>query len=136
MGFAIPGALAVQLARPKVRPLVLVGDGAFQMTCTELSTILEHKLNPIVFVLNNKGYATERAILDCSFNNIRDWNYHKIIEVIGGGKGFRVETEDELDLAVTEALASDTLCVINVVVDQKDVSPALRRMALAAKRIL
>jgi len=136
MGFAIPGALAVALAKPDVRPIVLVGDGAFQMTCTELSTILEHKLKPVIFVLNNKGYATERAMLDGPFNNIRDWNYHKITDVIGGGKGFRVETEGELEIAVREALAGDTLCVINVVVDQKDTSNALRRLAETyAKRV-
>jgi len=136
MGFALPGALALQLARPDVRPVVLVGDGAFQMTCGELSTHLDRKLNPIIFVLNNKGYATERAILDGPFNNIRDWNYDRITEMLGGGKGFRVTTEGELEDAVKQALASDTLCVINVVVDQKDISNALRRLTETyAKRI-
>ncbi len=128
MGFAIPGALGVKLAQPECRPVVLVGDGAFQMACTELSTFLEHKLNPVVFVLNNKGYSTERAIMEGPFNNIRDWDYHKITEVIGGGKGFRVETEKELEEAVKTSLASDTLCVINVILDSKDMSSNLRRL--------
>src|ERR687891_235116 len=57
MGFAVPAAIGVQLANPKLRPIVIVGDGAFQMTGMELSTIARFKLNPIVVVLNNGGYG-------------------------------------------------------------------------------
>lgn len=128
MGPAIPGALGLQLAKPNLRPIVLVGDGAFQMSVTELSTILEHKLNPIVFVLNNKGYTTERFLLDGAFNNIRDWDYHKVTEMLRGGQGVKVTTELELEEAVDAALKSTTLFVVNVTVDEKDVSPGLRRM--------
>jgi indolepyruvate decarboxylase len=94
MGNAIPGALGMCLAQPDKRPLVLVGDGAFQMSCTELSTILSRKLNPIIFVLNNHGYTTERYLLDGTFNDIPDWNYHEITRMLGGGKGVIVHTED------------------------------------------
>ena len=62
MGFAVPAALGVQVARPDLRPVVLVGDGAFQMTGMELSTIVRHGFNPIVIVLDNKGYGTERLL--------------------------------------------------------------------------
>src|SRR5439155_6495851 len=48
MGFAVPAGIGAQLANPKLRPLVLVGDGAFQMTGMELSTAVRYKLNPIV----------------------------------------------------------------------------------------
>jgi indolepyruvate decarboxylase len=128
MGPAIPGALGLQLAKPNLRPIVLVGDGAFQMSVTELSTILQHKLNPIVFVLNNQGYTTERFLLDGDFNNIRDWDYHKVTEMLRGGQGMKVETEDQLEAAVAAALKCTTLFVVNVSVDSKDVSPGLRRM--------
>ncbi len=129
MGFAIPGALGVQLACPSLRPVVLVGDGAFQMSsCTELSTMARWGLNPIVFVLNNRGYTTERFIRDGSFNDIQDWNYERMTDVIGYGRGFKVTTEEELDRAVSEALASKELSLINVLVGQRDISPALRRM--------
>lgn len=128
MGPAIPGALGMQLAKPSLRPIVLVGDGAFQMSVTELSTILQHKLNPIIFVLNNQGYTTERFLLDGDFNNIRDWDYHKVTEMLRGGQGVKVETEKELEAAVAAALKSSTLFVVNVSVDSKDVSPVLRRM--------
>lgn len=128
MGPAIPGALGMQLAKPNIRPIVLVGDGAFQMSVSELSTILENKLNPIVFVLNNHGYTTERIVLDGHFNNIRDWEYHKVVEMLKGGQGIKVETEQELEDAVTAALKSTTLSVVNVSVDCDDLSPGLRRM--------
>ena len=56
MGFAVPGAIGAALARPDLRPIVLVGDGAFQMTGNELSTLALNKLNPIIIVLNNAYY--------------------------------------------------------------------------------
>src|SRR4029077_14128238 len=56
MGFAVPASIGAQLANQKLRPLVLVGDGAFQMTGLELATIARYQLNPVVIVLNNNGY--------------------------------------------------------------------------------
>jgi indolepyruvate decarboxylase len=136
MGNAIPGALGMLLAQPDKRPLVLVGDGAFQMSCTELSTILARGLNPIVFVLNNRGYTTERFLIDGSFNDIADWKYHEITKLFGGGIGKVVGTEEELNVAVTEALQHKELTIINVLVDKTDVSPALKRMTESlSKRI-
>lgn len=129
MGYAIPASLGIKLAKPHVRPLVLVGDGAFQMSCTELSTLLKYKLNPIIFVLNNKGYTTERMILDGKFNDIVNWNYHAITDFMGGGKGFKVNTESELEAAVNEALKSEALTVINCEIGAFDVSPALKRIS-------
>ncbi|NIR00664.1 MAG: alpha-keto acid decarboxylase family protein, partial [Gemmatimonadales bacterium] len=64
MGFGVPASVGVQMASPSLRPLVLVGDGAFQMTGLELSTSLRLGLNPIVVVLDNHGYSTERQIMD------------------------------------------------------------------------
>ena len=55
MGFAVPAAIGAQMANPEFRPLVLVGDGAFQMTGMELATVARYGLNPIVVVLNNAG---------------------------------------------------------------------------------
>lgn len=135
MGPAIPYALGVQTCIPEVRPIVIVGDGAFQMSCSELSTIVDKGLNPIVFVLNNDGYTTERLLLEGDFNNIRRWNYHKITEVVGG-TGVVVNTEEELDKAVTQALDSKQLFVINVVLGRKDISQGLKRMTDGlAKRV-
>ena len=75
------------MANPRRRILVIVGDGAFQMTGMEISTIARYGLNPIVVVLNNHGYTTERFLLDGPFNDIHDWAYHKVPEVVGSGPG-------------------------------------------------
>lgn len=136
MGFAIPGCLGVAMAKPDVRLIVIVGDGAFQMSMTELSTIVDRKLNPIVFVLNNKGYATERFLRDGAYNDVRNWEYHKVVDLIGGGEGVLVETEQQLEVAVRKALDSKQLYVINISLDKKDVTPGMRRMAEGlAKRV-
>ena len=62
MGFAVPAAIGAGFADPSLRPIVLVGVGAFQMTGSELSTAVRYKQAPVVIVLNNHGYSTEREI--------------------------------------------------------------------------
>src|SRR5205823_13532033 len=97
MGFAVPAAIGVETADPSLRPFVLVGDGAFQMTGTELSTATRLGLKPIVLILNNEGYGTMRKIRDGQFNVISQWNYGKICELVGGGAASVVKTKGELD---------------------------------------
>src|SRR5262249_32993798 len=106
MGFAVPAALGAGSAAPASRGPVVVGDGAVHMTGMELSSIARHGLNPIVVVLNNHGYTTERFLLEGSFNDIHEWAFHKIPEVLGTGKGWEVRTEAELDAALEAALAN------------------------------
>ncbi len=130
MGFAVPAAIGAQLASPTLRPIVIVGDGAFQMTGMEISTISRFALNPIIIVLNNNGYGTERPMLDGPFNDILPWNYYRIPEIIGHGKGFVIETEDQLEesLSAAERIYSKDLCVLDIHLDIHDGSPALQRL--------
>jgi indolepyruvate decarboxylase len=130
MGFAVPAAVGAGMANPSSRMLVIVGDGAFHMTGMELSTIARHGLNPIVIVMNNKGYTTERFLLEGSFNDIALWSFHKIPEVLGAGLGIEVKNEQELDDALNAALANtSSFSLINVHLDPLDRSPALDRLA-------
>ena len=137
MGFAVPASVGAQLANPKLRPLVLVGDGAFQMTGVELATSARYKLNPIVVVLNNKGYGTERHMQDGPYNDVWPWHYSRLPDVLGTGRGFVVETEEELDRRLTEAEQwNKSFCVLDVRLDPLDRSPALDRLAARlSKRI-
>ena len=129
LGFAVPASLGAQLARPMLRPLVLVGDGAFQMTGMELSTAVRFGLNPIVVVLNNGGYATERPMLDGTFNDVLAWRYDRLPELLGHGRGFSVETERQLDDALRAAREhTDAFCILDVHLQRGDISPALRRL--------
>lgn len=128
MGFAMPAAIGVMAANPDARTFVIAGDGAFQMTGTELSTAAKYGMKPIVFVINNDGYGTQRHILDGPFNNILMWNYTKLTEMLGVGTSWKVATLGALESAITQALALDTLALIEVVVPKTDASRSLRRM--------
>jgi TPP-dependent 2-oxoacid decarboxylase len=135
IGFTIPAALGVALADPKRRPVVFVGDGAFQMTAQEISTIIRRGLNPIIFVMNNDGYTVERVIHDGPYNDIQPWRYHKLPEVFGDAASFEVRTEGDLE-TVLEAVKKirDRLCLVEVHLDKKDCSKALKRLGRSLAR--
>lgn len=129
LGFAVPGAIGAQCARPEDRPLVLVGDGAFQMTGMELSTCAKFGLDPIVIVLNNDGYTTERLIIDGGFNDIQEWNFSALPEVVQSGRSWLVRTRGEFEDALEGAKQRDgTFALIDVRLDKLDFSPALKRL--------
>jgi len=137
MGFSVPAALGAGFADPALRPLVLVGDGAFQMTGTELSTCIRHGQAPIVVVLNNHGYSTERQILEGPFNDIHEWQYEKNCDLLGGGVGHRVATFGDLVQALNNAVDDHKqVHVLNVLLDPADCSKAMKRVAQRlAKRL-
>jgi TPP-dependent 2-oxoacid decarboxylase len=129
LGFAVPASIGVQISNHNLRPLVLVGDGAFQMTGMELSTAVRYHLNPIVLVLNNSGYATERPMLDGTFNDVLAWNYSRLPDLLGQGAGFVVESEDQLEAALAAARQNtESFSIIDVKLAADDISPALRRL--------
>ena len=138
MGFAVPAALGVIVARPDLRPIVLVGNGAFQMTGMELSSIVRYGFQPIVIVLDNGGYGTERRLHagEHAFNDVQAWHYHRLPELLGGGTGYEVRSEGEFDQALRRALADRSgFSLIHVHLDRQDSSQALERLAkrLSAK---
>lgn len=135
LGFAVPGSIGAQLAQPEMRPLVLVGDGAFQMTGMELSTTVRYGLNPIVVVLDNGGYATERPMIDGPFNDVLRWRYDRLPDVLGHGRGFRVETEAQLSDALRQAREhTESFCLLSVQLAPTDISPALQRLSVGMRK--
>ncbi|MDR4500700.1 MAG: thiamine pyrophosphate-dependent enzyme [Nitrospirales bacterium] len=137
MGFSVPAALGAGFADPSKRIIVLVGDGAFQMTGTELATCFRYGQTPIVIVLNNRGYTTEREILDGPFNDIHEWQYEKICTLMGGGVGMVVRTFGELVENLKTAMTDvNNIYVLNVLLEPKDRSTAMTRVAQRlAKRL-
>jgi len=137
MGFGIPAAVGAQIRNRRLRPIVFVGDGAFQMTGQELSTIARNHLNPLVFVLNNKGYTTERFIQEGPYNDIHEWSYHLMPLLLRGGRGFEVRTEGDLECALAQARRNlESFSIVNVHLDKYDKSNALARLARRlAKRV-
>jgi indolepyruvate decarboxylase len=128
MGFAVPAAIGAMAAQPNDRVIAIVGDGAFQMTGIELSTAAKFGMKPIVFVINNDGYGTQRFILDGPFNEILRWNYTKLTDMFGVGVSMKVTTNGELQTAFKQAIAGDTLTLIEVIVPRDACSPSLRRV--------
>jgi indolepyruvate decarboxylase len=135
MGFAVPASIGVALADRTFRPYVIVGDGAFQMTGTEISTAVRLGLNPIIFILNNDGYGTMRQIHDGRFNTITQWNYAKICELVGGGESAVVSRRGELDDAICRAQDSGKLTVIEIRIPRQDVSPQLVSIGREVARV-
>ena len=108
---------------------MLVGDGAFQMTEMELSTLVGRRQPAVVIVLDNAGYGTERVILDGSFNDINPWRYERLPDLLGGGTGHEVRTEGDFDRALRAALADPpALHLIRVHLARDDFSPTVRRL--------
>ncbi|KAF9894153.1 hypothetical protein FE257_009126 [Aspergillus nanangensis] len=89
IGYMLPAALGASLAQrdrivqseyynlPRARTVLLIGDGSFQLTAQEMSTIIHHKLDVVVFLINNDGYTIERCIhgKDAGYNDITPWRY-------------------------------------------------------------
>lgn len=137
MGFSIPAALGAQVARPEARVVAIVGDGAFQMTGMELSSIVRRGMPVIVIVLDNGGYGTERLLHpgEYEFNDIHSWDYHKLPELLGGGTGYEVRTEGEFEAALVAAWQDTTgPSILHVYLARDDCSQALDRLGAMMSR--
>ena len=122
MGFGIPGAMGAQIGTGQ-RPLILCGDGAFQMTGPEISHAPRYGLNPIVVLMNNGGWGIFRPVSEREdLLDTPPWPYAQLAEA-WGGKGIRVQTVGQLRAGLKEADATSSFVVIEVMVDPHDLSP-------------
>lgn len=139
IGFCTPAALGVFKARPGKRPVVLSGDGAFQMTAQEVSTLIRQKCPAIIIIVNNDGYLVERKLHeDGPYNDIQMWNYARLPEAFGGdgfSTGIKVTTEEELLKAMRSAIAdAGRLYFIEAFIPGRDCSSGLERLGNAIKK--
>jgi indolepyruvate decarboxylase len=133
MGFAIPAALGVQIASGR-RPLVLVGDGAFQMTGSEISHAPQYGCNPIVVLLNNGRWEMlQQFFPEARYNETVSWPFAKFAE-LWGGRGIRAFTPRQFRDGLAAAYAEDRFTLIEVGLQKGDVSPILRGFAAAFKQ--
>ncbi len=129
MGFAVPAAIAAELAWPDRRPVALVGDGGFQMTGMDLGTAKAHGLRPIVILFNNGAFATMQAIAGKkAYFRVAPWDYVGIAESLGG-RGVRVQSRAAFHTALAEALRSRTTFLIEAILSPTDISPTWTRIA-------
>ena len=133
MGFGVPAGLGVQAASGE-RPLILVGDGAFQMTGWELGNCRRYGFDPIVFLFNNRSWEMLRTFQpESRFNDLDDWNFASMASAMGGD-GVRVATRRELRRAIVEAYATrGRFQLIEVMLPRGVLSPTLARFVAAVK---
>ena len=132
MGFAVPAAIGLQVASGR-RPLVLVGDGAFQMTGLEIAHAPEYGCDPLVIVLNNNRWEMLQAFFpDAAYNEIPSWPFARLGE-LWGGRGVQVRTAAGLAAALADAWQDRRFAVIEVELAKGDISPSLARFVEAFK---
>ena len=126
IGYTVGATLGVGIATQDRRTVLFVGDGSFQVTCQDLSTMIRNNLKPIIFLINNDGYTIERLICDHPYNDIQPWHYHKLVDIFGGGLGIDVHTEEELEEALLKAADSNELVFIEIHTGRLDGPESLR----------
>ena len=105
MGYGVPAGLGLQAGGGE-RPLILVGDGAFQMTGWELGNCQRYGWDPVVIVFNNCSWEMLRAFApQATFTDLSDWHFADMAQAMGG-QGYRVQTRRELRDALATALAT------------------------------
>lgn len=125
MGFAVPAALGAQLGSGR-RPLVLVGDGAFQMTGSELSHAPRLGLNPVVLVFDNASWEMLKTIQpEGNYFGLTRWDYAALAG-IWGGRGYRVQTKRELKQALFAAFREPSFALLDVKLEAGETSQVLR----------
>lgn len=138
IGYTLPATLGAALAEPSRRTVLLIGDGAAQLTVQEIGTLAREKLSPVIIVVNNDGYTVERAIHgeNAEYNNIVSWDWTAIPAALGVGSEpivRRVTTVGELEAVLADAAAHhDRMVVIEAVVPKLDVPPLLTQLANSA----
>jgi TPP-dependent 2-oxoacid decarboxylase len=130
IGWATGATLGVSLgAAPGRRTISLIGDGSFQLTAQEISTMIRHEATPIIFLFNNRGYTIEVEIHDGPYNNIKNWDYARLMDVFnageGHGLGLRAKTAGELAEAISKAVAHCGPVLIECALDRDDCTAEL-----------
>ena len=133
MGFGVPAGIGVAAAMHQ-RPLILVGDGAFQMTGWELGNCQRYGLDPIVVLFNNCSWEMLRVFQpESKFNNLSDWHFAAIAPSLGG-HGERVTTRQELGDALENAVARrGQFSLIEVMLQRGETSKTLERFVSGFK---
>jgi indolepyruvate decarboxylase len=123
IGYSVGALLGTLTAAPERRHLLFVGDGSFQVTAQELSTILRHDHKPVIFLINNGGYTIERGYLAKTeiYNDIANWAYADLPKVFRRdtkARSFVVKTVTDLQTALSAP--NDTLIFVESIMDRYD----------------
>lgn len=136
IGFTLPAAFGVQTAEPDRRVLLLIGDGAAQLTVQELGSMLRDGQKPLVFLLNNNGYTVERAIHgpEQRYNDIAQWNWTLLPQALALGhqvQCLQVSEPEQLRQALAEVNGREQLVFIEVMLPKMDIPELLDTISRA-----
>ncbi|KAL6657253.1 hypothetical protein ACP70R_005033 [Stipagrostis hirtigluma subsp. patula] len=131
IGWSVGALLGYAQGAAGKRVIACIGDGSFQVTAQDVSTMLRCGQRSIIFLINNGGYTIEVEIHDGPYNVIKNWDYTGLVEAMHNGEGrcwtARVRCEEELAAAIETATGEkeDCLCFIEVVAHKDDTSKEL-----------
>lgn len=128
IGWSVGAFLGLAAANTERRIIGLIGDGSFQMTAQELSTVLRYNYSGIIFLMNNGAYTIEVMIHDGPYNVLQNWNYAAMVESLKDQSALlslTVRTEQELMDAINMAQTFKGLSFIEVMLDRTDCNKAL-----------
>jgi indolepyruvate decarboxylase len=128
IGYSVGSLLGTLTAAPDRRHLLFVGDGSFQLTAQEISTMLRHDYKPVIFLINNGGYTIERCWLGKTsrFNDVANWAYADLPKVFHPdttARSFVARTVADLDKALSGP--NDSLIFIESIMDPFDAPTAV-----------
>lgn len=134
MGFGVPAGLGVGVATGE-RPLILVGDGAFQMTGWEIGNCRRYGWAPIVLLFNNASWEMLRVFQpESGFNDLDDWHFADMAKSMGG-VGERVRTRAELAAALERAIQrTNSFSLIEIMLPRGVTSDTLARFVTGFKK--
>ncbi|XP_010482907.1 PREDICTED: pyruvate decarboxylase 2 isoform X2 [Camelina sativa] len=131
IGWSVGATLGYAQAMPNRRVIACIGDGSFQVTAQDVSTMIRCGQKTIIFLINNGGYTIEVEIHDGPYNVIKNWNYTAFVDAIHNGEGkcwtAKVRCEEELVKAIKTATneEKESFCFIEVIVHKDDTSKEL-----------
>ncbi|MBJ8740381.1 thiamine pyrophosphate-binding protein [Citrobacter youngae] len=136
IGYALPAAFGAQTAFPHRRVILIIGDGAAQLTIQELGTMLRDGQTPVILLLNNDGYTVERAIHGANqrYNDIAGWSWTLVPQALSRecqAECWRVKQVVQLEEVLARLAKPQRLSLIEVVLPKADLPELLRTVTRA-----
>ncbi|EJM5004603.1 indolepyruvate decarboxylase [Salmonella enterica] len=136
IGYSLPAAFGAQTACPDRRVILIIGDGAAQLTIQEMGSMLRDGQTPLILLLNNDGYTVERAIHGAAqrYNDIASWNWTQIPQALNAAQQaecWRVTQAIQLAEVLERLVRPQRLSFIEVMLPKADLPELLRTVTRA-----
>lgn len=140
IGYSLPALLGAMTAQPERRGILFIGDGSFQLTAQELSTLLRLHKKPVIFLLNNGGYTIERYIQGkkARYNDVADWLYALLPKVLAPSVDTyigEISTEDELENILRDTEQTDKPVFVELCLDPLDAPEDIKKLGKATNAL-